>query len=237
MPARMGFGGEKNPLEWFGLIWPAACVLASLQFFVPAWFAFGYLQRLKRRLENETIVGGGMPPSPAPGVENDQDRYCHALLPFGVHLTFFAVLGGGMLAAFLVSHFVEGIEMHGLFLPVFLVIFVGPILFNYIPSPFQKQRKVLAQVTGGGSIYMLNGTWPFFRLLIYADGIEIRFFLHAWFIPYTRLESISLNRLFLSRALLICSDLPRVPSRIRFFSFRKEALLARIEACRKGDQH
>ena len=233
MPGKMGFGKGQGPGEWFDLIWPAACVLVSLQFFVPAFFAFGYLRRLKPVLDNHTAIGGMAPSAPVPGIASDQDGYCHALLPFGVHITFFVVFATGMLVIFLVSRLVEGVGLHGVFLPMFLVLFFGPILYNYIPSPFQKQRRAVNVATGGGSIFLLNGSWPFFRLLIYPDGIEIRFFLHAWFIPYTRLASVTLNRSFLTKSLLICSDLPKVPSRIRFYSLRKKDLLAQIEACQK----
>jgi hypothetical protein len=235
MPDKTGFGDDQVPGGWFGYFWSAACVLVSLQFFVPAFFAFGYLQRLKPVIDHNTAIGVMTPPAPAPGIASDQDNYCHALLPFGVHTTFFVVLATGMVLIILVGHFVEGIGMHGVFLPMFLVIFFGPILYNYIPSPFQKQRRAVNVATGGGSIFLLNGSWPFFRLLIYPDGIEIRFFLHAWFIPYTRLESVTLNRSFLTKALLIRSDLPKVPSRIRFYSLRKKDLLAQIEACQKRD--
>ena len=234
IPQKMGLGGERHPFQWFNMIWMAVGVLVAMQFLVPAYFALGYLQRLKQVLVDETILGRPGASSPAvPGVPGDTDKYCHALLPFGIYFNFFVIMGAGILLFFLGRHFIEGLGGTGFFLP-FFVLFFGPIIFNYLPSPFQKQREVIEQVTGGGSIFMLNGSWPFFRLLVYADGIEIRFFLHAWFIPYAKLESISLKRMFVTRNLLICSDLPGVPSRIRFASFRKEALLARIEACRQA---
>ncbi len=233
MPGRMGFGHGNAP-GGFDLFWPLACVLVSMQFFLPAYFALGYLQRLKGVLASDAVSARTMPPPASSASEDHQDIYCHALLPFGVHITFFVVLATGMLIIFLLSSTLDAAGIHGAVFPIFLVLFFGPVLYNYIPSPFQKQRKARDAATGGGSIFFLNGTWPLFRLLIYADGIEIRFFLHAWFIPYSKLERISLSRNFLSRALLICSDLPKVPSRIRFFSFRKKDLLEKIEACRKG---
>ena len=233
MPGRMGFG-QGNVPGGFDLFWPLACVLVSMQFFLPAYFALGYLQRLKGVLAVDAVSARTMPP-PAPSAsEDNQDIYCHALLPFGVHITFYVVLATGMLAIFLLSSSLDAAGIHGAVFPIFLVLFLGPVLYNYIPSPFQKQREARHVATGGGSIFFLNGTWPFFRLLVYADGIEVRFFLHAWFIPYTKLESISLSRNVISKALLICSDLPKVPSRIRFFSLKKKVLLEKIEACRKG---
>lgn len=237
LPGRMGFGREPGPGSWIELAWPAVCLITSLQFFLPAYFAFGYLQRLKAVLEADAFRGGPAPPAPAAGIQGAPGPYCHALLPFGVHLTFFGVIAAGMLVFLLLSTLAKDFLMPVLLLPVFLLLFVGPILFNYRPSPFQKQRRVLDVATGGGSIFMLNGSWPFFRLLIYDDGLEVRFFLHAWFIPYARLESITLQRAFLSRALLIRSDLPRVPNRIRFSSSRQKELLARIEDCRDRHQN
>jgi hypothetical protein len=235
MPQKMGLGGERHSFEWFDVIWMAAGVLVAMQFLVPGYFALGYLQRLKQVLVDETILGRRRTSAPpAPDVRRNPDNYCHALLPFGIYFNFFVPIGAGVLFFIFGSRFLEGLGGPGLFLLFFLLLFFGPILFNYLPSPFEKQREVIEQVTGGGSIFMLNGSWPFFRLLVYADGIEIRFFLHAWFIPYARLESISLKRMFLTRNLLIRSDLPGVPSRIRFAGARKEALLARIEACREA---
>ncbi len=217
MPGRMGFGNGNVP-GGFERFWPLACVLVSLQFFFPAYFALGYLQRLKGVLASDAVSARIMPPPASTISKDNQDTYCHALLPFGVHITFFVVLATGMLIIFLLSSTLGAAGVHGTIFPIFLVLIFGPVLYNYVPSPFQKQRKTRHVATGGGSIFFLNGTWPFFRLLVYADGIEIRFFLHAWFIPYTKLESISLSRNFISKALLICSDLPKVPSRIRFFS-------------------
>jgi hypothetical protein len=233
LPGRIVPGRPTGPDTWPEMIWTAACVLVSLQFFVPAYYAFGYLQRMKKALEDGMVGDWTAPSMPVHPVEDEKDLYCHALLPFGVHITFIVVLCAGLFLFLLLRHLADGTGMHLVFLPIFLIIFGGPILYNYIPSPFQKKRQAVEIATGGGSIFLLNGSWPFFRLLIYADGIEIRFFLHAWFIPYPRLESVTLKRNFLSKALLICSDLPKVPSRIRFFSLRKKDLLARIEACRQ----
>lgn len=230
VPERMGFGGGRGFGVWFEVVWYAACLAVSLQFFVPAYFAIGYLRRLTGVLENGAIGIVTAPPAPTPGPTEEPDRYCHALLPFGVHLTFFGLLAAGLLVGLLVSQLAEGAAAPGVFLPVLLLLVFGPILFNYLPSPFQKQRRPLDAATGGGSILLLNGSWPYFRLLIYEDGLEVRFFFHAWFIPYARLESATLQRVFFSTALLIRSDLPKVPNRIRFFSFRKKDLLARIEA-------
>ena len=229
LPGRVWVGRGQGPGGWFEVFWWVVCLITALQFFWPAYFALGYLRRLRGVLENCAFDGGPAPISPTPDTPSDPDTFCHAIVPFGVHLTFFGVLAAGMLVIFLTNRLAGGGAMPFLVLPTLLLMVFGPVVFNYLPSPFQKQRRVLETAAGGGSIFMMNGSWPFFRLLVYEDGIEIRFFLHAWFIPYVRLESVSLERVFVSRALLIRSDLPKVPDRIRFYSSRQNDLLAQVE--------
>ena len=96
IPQKMGLGGERHPFQWFNMIWMAVGVLVAMQFLVPAYFALGYLQRLKQVLVDETILGRPGASSPAvPGVPGDTDKYCHALLPFGIYFNFFVIMGAG----------------------------------------------------------------------------------------------------------------------------------------------
>jgi hypothetical protein len=114
------------------------------------------------------------------------------------------------------------------FMPVFLFIFLGPVAYNFVPSPFQRERSLIASHTSGGSIFLFSGTWPFFRLMIYADGIEVRVMFHRFFIPYDKMDDLPEKLGFFSRGLLIKSNLPGVPSGIRFYSFRMKKLLALV---------
>jgi hypothetical protein len=116
-----------------------------------------------------------------------------------------------------------------LFLLLVLPVFVGPILYNQAASPFEQGRTVVESYTGGGSLFRMNGSWPFFRLLVYADGVELRVMFHRFFIPYDRMDGLPDKTGFFSNGLLFRSDLPGVPSSIRFYGFRAKGVLALVK--------
>ena len=72
---------------------------------------------------------------------------------------------------------------------------------------------------------MFHGTWPFFRLMIYKDGIEIRVMFHRFFIPYNKMDDLPGKIGFFSRGILIKSNLPDVASGIRFQGFGMKKIL------------
>ena len=115
------------------------------------------------------------------------------------------------------------------FLPVFILVFFSPILYNRVASPFEQERPLVASYTGGGSTFLLNASWPFFRLLVYNDGVEIRVIFHRFFIPYDRMEDLPAKLGFFSMGILFRSDLPGVPSSIRFYGFGSKGTLALIQ--------
>ena len=143
-------------------------------------------------------------------------KYKEALLPFGVGGSFFLLMACLMIPIFAIQKFYGMEMMPFIFIPGFILIFFGPMVYNSLPSSFERSRKVIASFTGGGSIFMFNGSWPFFRLFVYADGIEIRVMLHRFFIPHDQMGDIPEKVGFFSRGILIKSDLPGVPSSIRF---------------------
>ncbi len=110
-------------------------------------------------------------------------------------------------------------------MPIFVLIFFGPVVYNYIPSRFQRERSVVASYTGGGSILLFRGSWPFFRLMVYEDGVEVRVEFHRFFIPYNEMADLPNKIGFFSRGVLIKSDLPGVPSGIRFSGFGMKKIL------------
>lgn len=203
-------------------------VIFSAQFGLPAYYGIRYLQRLpvKQSRFGEERFG---PEIITITLDEKKDRsetafktrteYKEALLPFGVFGTFALLITVPLCLFFAVEKFWVLEKAGFLFMPTILLILFGPVAYNYLPSRFQKQRRVVASYTGGGSIFLFNGSWPFFRLMVYDDGLEIRTTLHRFFIPYDKMDDFSEKVGFFSRGLLIKSKLPGVPSGIRYQGF------------------
>ena len=209
------------------------------QFVLPAYFGIRYLGRLPVRdniytgdglkYENISQVLGGEIGRESSG---PQIKYKDALLPFGIIGTFAFIIGIPLLTIFILEKYLGSGVIAYMFMPTFLLIFFGPIVYNYIPSRFQRERSVIASYTGGGSILLIGGTWPFFRLMVYDGGVEVRTMFHRFFIPYDKMGDIPDKIGFFSRGLLIKSDLPGVPSGIRFNGFGMKKLVKMLNELR-----
>ena len=221
--------------DMFSVVFALFLCLALAQFWVPSYFGVRYLGRLPVK-ENVYAEDRFRPEDHTKVLTEEtllehleqQIKYKDSPFPFGI----FGIFGtfGLLLAIFFVIFFIAGkyvgMEiMSFLFLPAFLFIFFGPVAYNYVSSPFQKGRNLVASFTGGGSIFLFNGSWPFFRLLVYTDGVEIRSTFHRYFIPYNKMEDIPDKIGFFNRGILIRSDLPDVPSGIRFSGFGMKKIL------------
>jgi len=214
------------------IIFTIFMVIVAAQFFVPAYFGVRYLGRLPikgyiypdRRFESDNI-SSATADKISMGSQTTHDKYKDALLPFGVIGTFALLIAVPMMTIFIVEKFVRPESLAILFAPTFLFVFLTPIFYNFIPSPFERERDVISAHTGGGSIFLFSGTWPFFRFLMYSDGVEVRVMLHRFFIPYDKLEDLPKKIGFFSRGILIKSDLPGVPSNIRFFGLGMKKIL------------
>jgi hypothetical protein len=88
---------------------------------------------------------------------------------------------------------------------------------------------MVASFTGGGSIFLFSGTWPFFSVIIYAVGLEVRVMFPRYFIPYEKMDDLPEKIGFFSRGLLIRSNLSGVPSGIRYQGFGMRKVLAVIK--------
>jgi hypothetical protein len=135
---------------------------------------------------------------------------------------------------FFVAQEYWGLEAVGpLFAILVLFILVAPTIFNYVSSPFQENRRLLASFTGGGSIFLFHGSWPFFRLMVYEDALEVRVMFQRFLIPYEKMEKIPRKISFFSSGLLIKSDLSDVPSRIRFSGFGMKKIVKNVSEARE----
>jgi len=195
-----------------GFLVPIAIIF--LMYLIPGYFTIRYMGRMRMQTESgdgdqPAIVLAGGPPT----------AYRSSPSPFGVIGTFLGML----VPTFLLLFAGKGFVPFGLLL--LLLIFVGPIIYNFRASPFEEQREVRSSFWGGGAIYLFHASIPFFRLLIYADGLEVRVMLNRFFIPYDRMDYQA--GLFKS-SLLIKSHLPDVPSRLRFFG-RTRAIIKKLD--------
>jgi hypothetical protein len=222
----------------FSIVFLLFATVFIAQFALPAYFGVRYLSRLpvkgeytgaryqseniSMRLENRISRESAMP----------QVSYKEALFPFGILGTFAVVLAGPMLFIFIGEKYVRPEFMPFLFGPFFLFIFLGPVLYNNIPSSFQKKRDIVASFIGGGSIFLFHGSWPFFRLIVYKDGLEVRVMFHRFFIPYEKMEDIPDKVGFFNRGILIKSDLSDVPSGIRFSGFGMKKMVEVVNETR-----
>jgi hypothetical protein len=167
------------------------------------------------------VNGANLAPVPAAPV-----KYRHSLFWLGPIGLFVAIM-----IAFLTGMnyiFFEMREFSPLVMVAFFAfVFIGPILHSYFSSPFSKSREIISSYFMGGTVGLLQT--PFNRLLVYKDGLEVRSMFSCMFIPYERMEDPPDASGLFSWGLIIKSDLPGVPWRIRLSSlFRNQAIVDEV---------
>jgi hypothetical protein len=227
---------DKGPFPIFFMIMIA---IFFAQFGIPAYYGVRYLGRLpvkneKSNFEPEIVVKAWDEISYGNSIS--QTNYKDALFPFGILGTFSLLIAVPLIAFFAIERFGDLNEMAFLFVPTFLFIFLTPVAYNFFPSSFQKERSPIASFSGGGSIFLFHGSWPFFRLIVYNDGLEIRVIFHRFFIPYDKMEDLPEKVGFFSRGILIKSNLPGVPSGIRYQGFGMKNILEIVTQNRKNNK-
>jgi hypothetical protein len=240
MPEFAQFPSTGGPLKIVFYIF-FAIVLA--QFGLLAYFGVRYLGRLPSKDDlystvhyNPDQISRSISERMKQGVisHDVETKYKDSPFPFGITGTFLLLIAAPLLLIFVGQKY-AGPEAIALLFPfVFLFIFLGLTIFNYSSSPFQKNRKLVATFTGGGSIFLFHGSWPFFRLIVYDDALEVRVMFHRFLIPYERMEDIPGKIGFFSTGMLIKSDLPDVPSSIRFSSFGMKKLVQIVSETRRA---
>ncbi|HTP66767.1 MAG TPA: hypothetical protein VMJ66_15350, partial [Geobacteraceae bacterium] len=217
--------------------------IAIAQFVLPAYFGYRYLGRLPTRDEPYSTAGYNPEQiartlsermNEGAAGRNSETRYKDSPFPFGIMGTFPLLIAVPLLLIFVMQKY-GGPESAGAVFPfVFLFIFVGPAVFNYLASPFQNNRRVVTTFTGGGSIFLFSGSWPFFRLIVYEDALEVRVMFHRFLIPYEKMADLPGKIGFFSTGILIRSDLPGVPSGIRFSGFGMKNIIRVINDARSA---
>jgi hypothetical protein len=225
--------------DFMSLVVGLVLVIVISQFALPAYFGFRYLGRLPvkeeggsvGRYRSESLSQAATAQISRRGKEPERE-YRDSLFPFGVAGTFALLMAIPMLCVMAVFEFARPELILYAVLPAFLFVFCAPVACNYFPSPFQSRRTPLASYTGGGSIYLFHGSWPFFRLLVYQDDAEVRVMFHRFYIPYEAMAEFPNTVGFFSRGLLIKSDLPGVPSSIRFAGFGMKRMVRTVREAR-----
>lgn len=238
MPEFTQFPSTDRPFNFMFYIFFA---IVMAQFVVPAYFGFRYLGRLPTKSDpccsvhfNSNEISHSHSERITDGVTNlyPEMKYKDSPVPFGIVGTFPLLIAVPLLGMIIGQKYVGPESMALLFPFVFLFIFLGPTSFNYFSSPFQNNRKLVTSFTGGGSIFLLHGSWPFFRLLVYENALEVRFMFHRFLIPYEKMDDIHDKIGFFTTGILIKSDLPDVPSSIRFSGFGMKKIVQIINETR-----
>jgi hypothetical protein len=144
-------------------------------------------------------------------------EYSDSLFPFGIGASFIIsllalLLAGSLIGVFLGPFLVQkGFEQGGgiILLIIVLVIMVGPIIYNKRISRFEKERTALKIIDHFGMIQGLRGA--FIRLLLYEEGLEIRAFYHRYFIPFGKIDGVSIERLLFDKRINIKTTITGVP--------------------------
>lgn len=234
-PIRRGPFGSNDTSELFMLF----IAIFLLQFGIPVYFGIRYLGRLPVKDGSSATyqystgsASMSMTRKLNTGESVTDIKYKDSPSPFGIFGTFAILIAVPMIIIFTAVKFVgEGVAAF-LVPPFFIFIFLGPAVYNYVPSPFQANRILVASFTGGGGIFLFSGSWPFFRLLVYQDALEVRTMFHRFLIPYDMMEDLPEKLGFLSMGILIKSDLPGIPSHIRFYGFRSKKVLLAVNNTR-----
>lgn len=213
--------------------------LTFSQFAISAFFSVRYIGRLpvkddndeagRQRRENraQILAENNQREKTAPNIQ-----YKDSLVPLGIFGTFTLIMVGPLLGMPIIEKYGGQQIMPYIFIPYFLLTFLGPLIYNIFPSPFEKERNIVASYTGGGSIFLFYWTWPFIKLNVYDDGLEIRIMFQRYFIPYDKMDDIPDQGDFFNRGILIKSDLQDVPYGIRFIGFGMKNMLKVVKETR-----
>jgi hypothetical protein len=142
-------------------------------------------------------------------------EYSDTLYPCGIGtsfiITFLAIMLGGALTGIFIlqDSFLQQSGGGIILLLIFSAVVAGPIFYNKRISRFEKDRTVIRKFDDIGAIQGLRGA--FFRFVLYDDGLEIRAFYHRYFIPYDKIEAVSVENGYFSKKMTLATMLEGVP--------------------------
>ena len=218
-----GFARFPVASRGFFAVMPMLFLLVVVgQLVVPVYYGVRYLDRLPTQEDGPSAtlhrLGAASRPlvDRVPPGQSGGTTYTDSPSPFGIAGTFAMQLGGVLIPVLIAQSYWGPVVFAVLFPLGFLGLFIGPVIFNYRPSPFQRNRRLVAAFTGGGSIFLFHASWPFFRLLVYENALEVWVEFHRFLIPFDKMTDTPAKIGFFTTGLLIQSELVGVPKRIRF---------------------
>ena len=226
-----GFG--LIPPGAFGVVFRIFMAAAIAQFLVPAWFAFGYLNRLEFPSDG-LFATAELEKDSDPISQELEGSFREGLFPFGAQVTFLVTLAGILLPSLLLAQYLGASRRGFVIMPGILLLLFGPMAWNELSSSFQRNRQILFSRRTGISMLFFSASAPFCKILIYRDGVEVRAEFNRYFLPYDRMVDPPKLEGFLSKSLVLRSRLPGVPESMRIRSAKAGLLRDEMEKARVG---
>ncbi len=159
-------------------------------------------------------------------------EYSDSSIPMSIGTSFVlalvVMLSAGAAAGFLLKGQDDVPQLGGfVLLLIFMVLIVGPVLYNKKPSRFEKQRSPLFRMDGIGILQGLRGA--LFRLILYDEGFEIRAFYHRYFIPFAGIKKFSIEKGYVSTRINFETGLAGVPDYLTASDSKFDELARLIE--------
>lgn len=144
-------------------------------------------------------------------------KYSDSLFPWGIGssfvITLLALMLGGVLVGVFLGTYLEqkNFKQGGgiILLVMILTIVVGPMIYNKRVSRFEREKNPLEIIDHFGIIQGLRGA--FIRLLLYEEGLEIRAFYHRYYIPFKKIDGVSIEKILFCDRITIKSKIDGVP--------------------------
>jgi len=156
------------------------------------------------------------------GIYEPNTDYRVSLIPIRSKILFSSLFFFLFLAVF-ENHRHPSSMIQTILIGLLLILLLVPFIYDRKPTAFEKSRQ---RIKDAVSPISLDGFEYFFsRILLYADGIEIRAFYTAYFIPFGSIRNIHFD----GRYITIQANLESVPQAIKLNPREPDSLFASIQ--------
>ena len=198
--------------------------------FLSGWSFHQFLRWFDRLDPGAAEVPSNEPAVVADRPAPDPKTYIHALVNLG-EVGFRGILGIVVIVAIILGLLLHNLKPAlitavTLFLGTTVALLFAPKIYYRRQTPFERERQVLADFYGTGM-----------RLLVYADGIEVREYFRAIFIRYDWLEELPDKMGFWDSAIPLRTALPAVPADLQFNGNNMSRVLETIKTRREKYLH